>query len=536
MATSVIRAGATSPELSEIAEMSAAGNYLGAAERCRAAITQASGNEEEPGLAVALEELSYVLRPTRGDYPAPPFSDLLSVTSRLAADAALGPGARAQLLAGQARYAAWQGPTAGLPLARVALAAADDAGDQRARFIALLALHYGLEDPDAFAERRFVSAALLTAAQQSGDTEQRTIAHWRCMIDAWTAADSAGYDLHLTRFHSSAKALGDRHWEAMSASARAARALHEGLYHEAREAAALAETSGIPAAVDAAAIQFSVAAVDQSSERALDPRHSTRQAANRAIYSPQRIGFAFLLMSSGRLAEARAEIDLAPLEMLPRDASYLTALCLSADLYTHLGFDAAAVDRVYDRLLPNAGRMAILGDGTACFGPVDLYLGCIAAHRGDDVDTSRHIEAGYVLAARMRGRPWLARMTRDRVAASAESEEQRARWAQETLELAEELGMRKVAASARDLLRPGAPQAGPREPEARLGKSLTPRESEILALLEEGETASAIAHSLILSTRTVQKHVEHIYEKLGVQTRYQLIANAGSNDTNMPGV
>lgn len=48
---------------------------------------------------------------------------------------------------------------------------------------------------------------------------------------------------------------------------------------------------------------------------------------------------------------------------------------------------------------------------------------------------------------------------------------------------------------------------------------LTPREAEVLCWLAQGKRNGEIGHLLGVSPRTVQKHLEHIYEKLGVQTR-----------------
>lgn len=48
---------------------------------------------------------------------------------------------------------------------------------------------------------------------------------------------------------------------------------------------------------------------------------------------------------------------------------------------------------------------------------------------------------------------------------------------------------------------------------------LTRTEREVLALLAAGKTNAEIAALLDSSTRTVQKHVEHIFQKLGVETR-----------------
>jgi DNA-binding CsgD family transcriptional regulator len=48
---------------------------------------------------------------------------------------------------------------------------------------------------------------------------------------------------------------------------------------------------------------------------------------------------------------------------------------------------------------------------------------------------------------------------------------------------------------------------------------VTEREREILALLVAGKTNAEIATVLSISARTVQKHLEHIFQKLGVETR-----------------
>lgn len=56
---------------------------------------------------------------------------------------------------------------------------------------------------------------------------------------------------------------------------------------------------------------------------------------------------------------------------------------------------------------------------------------------------------------------------------------------------------------------------------ARLGQrlGLTQRESEVLLWVSYGKASSDISLVLEISPRTVQKHLERIYEKLGVETR-----------------
>jgi DNA-binding CsgD family transcriptional regulator len=48
---------------------------------------------------------------------------------------------------------------------------------------------------------------------------------------------------------------------------------------------------------------------------------------------------------------------------------------------------------------------------------------------------------------------------------------------------------------------------------------LTEREREVLVLVAAGKTNGEIATVLAISARTVQKHLEHIFQKLGVETR-----------------
>lgn len=55
---------------------------------------------------------------------------------------------------------------------------------------------------------------------------------------------------------------------------------------------------------------------------------------------------------------------------------------------------------------------------------------------------------------------------------------------------------------------------------------LTPREREVVIWLAHGKTDAEIAALLGLSTRTVHKHLEHVYVKLGVETRTAAVMRA----------
>jgi DNA-binding CsgD family transcriptional regulator len=68
--------------------------------------------------------------------------------------------------------------------------------------------------------------------------------------------------------------------------------------------------------------------------------------------------------------------------------------------------------------------------------------------------------------------------------------------------------------AGRDSLAVGHPDAA-----LALLLPITPREAEVLARLADGRTNAGIAHDLGISPHTVVRHVDHIYRKLGVQTR-----------------
>jgi DNA-binding CsgD family transcriptional regulator len=55
-------------------------------------------------------------------------------------------------------------------------------------------------------------------------------------------------------------------------------------------------------------------------------------------------------------------------------------------------------------------------------------------------------------------------------------------------------------------------------------EALTGRESQIMKLVAIGCTDSAIARELNVSTRTICKHLEHVYRKLGVANRAAAVA------------
>lgn len=77
--------------------------------------------------------------------------------------------------------------------------------------------------------------------------------------------------------------------------------------------------------------------------------------------------------------------------------------------------------------------------------------------------------------------------------------------------LADEPAWDDFLASLRGFL---APSAAPPPPRVAVSAQLSPRESEVLALVAAGLSNEAIADRLVLSVRTVERHLANIYAKL----------------------
>ena len=71
-------------------------------------------------------------------------------------------------------------------------------------------------------------------------------------------------------------------------------------------------------------------------------------------------------------------------------------------------------------------------------------------------------------------------------------------------------------------------------PAASPPPGLTPREGDVMRWLSCGKTDAEIAALLQISPRTVHKHLEHVYVKLGVETRTAAVMRALGMGTGAP--
>ena len=66
------------------------------------------------------------------------------------------------------------------------------------------------------------------------------------------------------------------------------------------------------------------------------------------------------------------------------------------------------------------------------------------------------------------------------------------------------------------------PAAAPTGVPAAAGHPLSPRELEVALLIAQGLTSKEVGRKLQIERGTVDKHIEHIYDKLGFASRAQL--------------
>ncbi|MGB6458206.1 MAG: helix-turn-helix transcriptional regulator, partial [Streptosporangiaceae bacterium] len=77
--------------------------------------------------------------------------------------------------------------------------------------------------------------------------------------------------------------------------------------------------------------------------------------------------------------------------------------------------------------------------------------------------------------------------------------------------------------------------AGGRQRGRTAAAGLTAQEQRVATLAAGGASNADIARQLFLSASTVESHLERIYAKLSIHSRYELIARVARDGWNSPG-
>jgi non-specific serine/threonine protein kinase len=350
-----------------------------------------------------------------------------------------------------------------------------------------------------YAVARAQLAEGLAAARAGGDRAGAAFALFGLgQLAQWQGDPAAARPL-LEESLALARALGDG-WAVARALANLGElALDEGDLPGARarleEGAAVARAAGELRILSTLVVDLGSLALREGDAARATGRYEEALAAKRAL--GDRYGAAGALRLLGRVAADRG--DYATAGRCAADA-----LRISVDLGNTAGVIAAlgGLARVAARL--GAPERALRLGG--------------AASRLLDAGEVRHGSYPWRLLER-----WLAPARR-----ASDTATQRAAWAQ-----GRAMSLEEATAEARAVAElagqppaapvPAADQGGAAAPDVslrrRVAGGLTERQSEVLRLVAEGRTDREIAAALVLSEKTVGRHLDNIFAKLGVSSR-----------------
>jgi DNA-binding CsgD family transcriptional regulator len=213
-----------------------------------------------------------------------------------------------------------------------------------------------------------------------------------------------------------------------------------------------------------------------------------------------------------------------------RDIQSLASYCALAEIAAYLG-DAAAAEEQYEPLLFARDRGAVLCSSWGFLIP--RVLGLISSVNGRWEEAERHFADALETARRTGVRPELGRTLLDyatmlNTRRSREDQQGAAKMLEQAAAIFGEFAMTPFVERAAALAaKVGAtPPAATRAESARYPDNLSGREVEVLLLLTRGYTNNRIAEELVLSVKTVARHMSNIFVKISVDSRSAATAYA----------
>ena len=334
--------------------------------------------------------------------------------------------------------------------------------------------------------------------------------HWNQGLMALTQGDWAGSESHLIQSMQEAEATNNARLKPVVLQAQAELYFRRGDWHEAEQ-------------------RFQAA---------------TQASVNTEWYPCTMALYGHFLAVTGRKTAAQAQLERAV--ALPEPAGYSGQFYIPflAEAYLHLGANERATTYIQ--------RIQAL-HGFMYYGvSVDRILGEVATLKGDWDRAEQAFEDGLRLCRRANNQPEEAAILYEQARAalmrsSTEPSNRRHSLLQDVHRLcdrARELFLQYTMQRAADLvdtLREGVRQLERREDEKPSGKvvqdhishpgyhldlHLTRRELEVLRLVAEGHTDREVAETLVISPRTVNRHLSNIFVKLDVPGRAAAVAYA----------
>ena len=276
---------------------------------------------------------------------------------------------------------------------------------------------------------------------------------------------------------------------------------------------AAAELGGSPAGLGYCALAAAaLAAGDVAAARDACEAAAPHMSGFSGVAALQRAFSAHAALAGGDLLAARQWAD--------------EAVSTTTGLFLMVALTARARVAIAQGQLEQAERDA--HDALACAAELEAYLGisdileCLAALAGD---AGSHREAARLFGAAhgSRQRMGAVRFKVWDAGYEASVEELRNALGQAVFETAWAEG---AALSTEEAIAYAQRGRGQRKRPTSGWASLTPTERDVVRLVSEGLANNDIAGRLFVSPRTVQTHLTHVYTKLGLSSRVQLVQEA----------
>jgi DNA-binding CsgD family transcriptional regulator len=414
-------------------------------------------------------------------------------------------------------------------LSEQALLMAKRTGDPAANAHALYGRLIVISGPNDIEEQIRVATDLTELASRAADLELELAGRARRILHALTAGATSEYDVELGAFAVSAEKLRQNGPLARLAYFQALRALLDGRFVEAERLSAdgfaLGKREQDQEIATAYHVQRLAVRRATGSVESIDEACKSMEELRFAPYPFYGAVVAVARYEAGRIEDAHQAFEVfasTDFGVLPQGVLWLPHATMLAETCAGLG-DAARASTLYELLLPYAGYQAGYVEYQ---GSVSRYLGLLAVllRRWDAAE--RHFVMALESNSSASAWPWVAYCRHDFAAAllARGRPEDRSRalaMRDAALHAARRMGMAPL------IRRIGARGSGPEpvgKPPDRDG--LSDRETEVLRLLARGHTNREIGEQLVISARTVEHHVERIYEKIGARRRTDAAAYA----------
>ena len=321
---------------------------------------------------------------------------------------------------------------------------------------ALSARHYSLGAAERLEERLLVARELIEVATRAGLKDNQAFGLSSLHFDLLEKGDAAGARAQLEGYTALARQTREPSTLWLSAVYHGLWAILEGRFddaeRQANEALELARDFEHPGGPQFHAIQISRVRAEQGRLAEMIP--VIEAIVKSAPLSGWRARLVQLYAEFGRQEEARREFDQLAADdfaSIPGDALWLLSVCYVAEACASLR-DTKRAELLYGLLLPHAKRNVVVVNA-AVNGPVDRYLGNLAATLGRYDDAAGHFEAAIEFDRGLGARPLQARVQVDYARMLLERDtpgdrERALRLANEALEIAHALGMQLVTERA----------------------------------------------------------------------------------------